>query len=266
MRSELDLTDVVIAPPGVFTENLAEKVAAILNKDFYGTRLLLAGNIPRIVARHTDMDEAKATVQSLKAAGITAFMCKDSELHKPAAARFSAHSLKLEEGKVTFRDNNNKERSVQAGKIFLILQATAQTYLENESVKTRMKFSLPRTILLGGVPVWRKVKEKSKDVTVQATSFIRLYERPSMEPAIEILQNNFDYSFLGQKMTSSARLNLRATALELRDAFPLAAFDDRLAKSLGAGGPFASPHDSIELICTLIYLYHREVSHPGGQG
>ncbi|MGA9048967.1 MAG: hypothetical protein WB588_08240 [Dehalococcoidia bacterium] len=263
MRSELDLTDVAIAPPDVLKEDLVERIAAVVNKDLYGTRHLLAGNIPRIVARYTKPEDAESVVQSLNAAGVVAFMYKDSELHKPPPARFRAHSLKLGEGKVTFQDNNNREKSVEAGQAFLILQGTTQTYTENESIKTSMKFSLPRTILLGGIPVWRKVKEKTRDVAVQTASFIRLYERTSMDPSIEIMRNDFDYSFLGPRMASSSLLNLNATAAELRQAFPQAAFDDRLAKSLGAGGPFPSPADSIELNYRLIYLYYRAVSSVG---
>ena len=84
-----------------------------------------------------------------------------------------------------------------------------------------------------------------------------------MEPAIEILQYDFDYSFLGQKMTYSSLTNLSATAGELRDAFPGAAFDDRLLKSFTAGMPSVSPEDGIEVNCRLIYLYYQAVSSPG---
>jgi hypothetical protein len=261
--AELDVIDIAIAPPDVLEASLVEKIAAIVNKDLYGTRLQLAGKIPRIVARYQTAEAAKAIVQSLNALGIMAFMCKDSELHKPSAGRFRAHSLKREEGKITFWDNSNMERSMQAENVFLILQGTIQTYIENESTKTRMKFSLPGTILTGGFPVWRRVKEKTRDVAIQTVSFIRLYERSSMEPSIEILQGNFDYSFLGQQMTSSSLQNLSATAAVLRNAFPQAAFDDRLAKSFGASKPFSSPEDSIEINCRLIYLYYQAVSSLG---
>lgn len=261
--AELDVIDIAIAPPDVLEASLVEKVAAIVNKDIYRTRLQLAGKIPRIVARYQNAEVAKAIVQSLNALGIVAFIYKDSELHKPSAGRFRAHSLKREEGKVTFWDNSSMERTMQTENVFLVLQGTIQTYIENESTETRMKFSLPRTILTGGIPVWRAVKEKVKNVAVQTVCFIRLYERASMEPRIEILQNNFDYSFLGQKMTSSSLQNLSAIAAELRNAFPQAAFDDRLTKSFGASIPFASPDDSIEINCRLIYLYHQAVSSLG---
>ncbi|MCX6008027.1 MAG: hypothetical protein NTZ34_12320 [Chloroflexi bacterium] len=261
--AELDFIDIAIAPPDVLDASLVEKVAAIINKDLYRTRLQLAGKIPRIVARYQNAEVAEAIVQSLNALGIVAFIYKDSELHKPSAGRFRAHSLKREEGKVTFWDNRSMERSLQTEDVFLVLQGTVQTNIESESTETRMKFSLPRTILIGGLPVWRAVKEKVKNVAVQTVCFIRLYERASMEPSIEILQKNFNYSFLGQKMTSSSLQNLSATAAELRDAFPQAAFDDRLTKSFGESIPFASPDDSIEINCRLIYLYYQAVSSLG---
>ena len=136
-----------------------------------------------------------------------------------------------------------------------------QTQLEKEITETKMKLNVPITLLTGGIPVWRRVKEKTRDVAVQSVRFIRLYERSSMEPAIEILQYNFDYSFLGQKMTSSSLTNLGATAGKLRDAFPQAAFDDRLLKSFAAGIPSASPQDGTEINCRLIYLYYQAIGH-----
>ncbi|MGA2368297.1 MAG: hypothetical protein ABSF74_06985 [Dehalococcoidia bacterium] len=263
MRAEVEVIDVALAPPDGVEASLVEKVAAIISKELYETRLLLAGKVPRIVARYPTVEAAKAVVQSLNSLGIAAFMFEDAELHRPSAGPFRATSLKRDDGKVTFRDNNNIERSMQAGDVFLILQGTIQTYTENESTKTRMKFSLPGTILTGGLPVWRKVKEKTRDVAVQTASFIRLYERSSMDPSIEILRGDFDYSFLGQKMTSSSLLNLNATVAELRAAFPQAAFDGRLSKSMGTGGPFASSQDGIEVMCRLIYLYYQSVIDPG---
>ena len=261
--AELDFIDVAIAPPDVLEARLVEKVATIINRDLYETRLQLAGKIPRIVAHYQTAEAAKAIVQSLTALGIVAFMYKDSELRKHSPGRFRAHSLKREEGKARFRDNTGVEKSLQTENVFLILQGTMQTYLENESTETRMKFSLTGTMLTGGLPVWHPVKEKTKNVTAQTAGFIRLYERSSMEPSIEIFQHDLDYSFLGQRMTSSSLLNLSATVAELRKAFPQAAFDDRLAKSLGASLSFASPEDGVEINCRLIYLYHQAVGSPG---
>ena len=260
--AELDFIDIAIAPPDVLETSLVEKVATIVNKDLYETRLQLAGKIPRIIFRCQTGEAAKAIVQSLTALGIVAFTYRDSELRKHSTGRFRAHSLKRGEGKIRFRDNGSVEKSLPAENVFLILQGTMQTYIEKESTETKMKFSLTRTMLTGGFPVWHPVQEKTKGVTVQTEGFIRLYERASMEPSVEIFQHDLDYSFLGQQLTSSSLQNLNATAAELRKAFPQAAFDDRLA-NFGASISFACPVDSIELNCRLIYLYHQAVSSPG---
>jgi len=260
---ELDVIGIAVAPPAVLEASLIEKVAALFNRDLYGTRLQLSGRVPRIMARYQTTEEAQAIIQSLNALGVVAFMYKDSERHKSPGGRFRAHSLKREEGKVTFRDNRGTERSVQTEDVFLILQGTMQTQLEKEITETKMKLNVPITLLTGGIPVFRRVKEKTRDVAVQSVRFIRLYERSSMEPAIEILQYDFDYSFLGEKMASSSLANLGATAQELRNAFPRAAFDDRLLKSFAASIPSTSPEDSFETNCRLIFLYYRAVSSPG---
>ena len=259
---ELDVIGIAVAPPEVLETSLVEKVAAMFNKDLYTTRLQLSGKIPRIIARCRTTEEAQAIVQSLNALGVVAFMYKDSERHSPSGGRFRAHSLKREEGKITFRDDRGAERNMQTENAFLILQGTMQTCIEKEITNTKMKLNVPMTLLTGGIPVMRRVKEKTRDVTVQNVRFIRLYERLSMEPAIEILQYDFDYSFLGQKMTSSSLTNLGATAGKLRDTFPRAAFDDRLLKSFAAGMPSASPQDGTEVNCRLIYLYYQAISNP----
>jgi hypothetical protein len=155
------------------------------------------------------------------------------------------------------------EKSVQTANICLVLQGTMQKLVEKESTETKMKFSMTRTLITGGLPVWHPVQEKTKEMTPQTAGFIRLYERSSLEPCIEIFQHDLDYSFLGQQMTTSSLLNLGATAAELRKAFPQAAFDDRLAKSPGASMVFASPEETVEINCRLIYLYYQAVGRPG---
>lgn len=47
-----DIVHIAIAPPDMLEASIVKQVAAILNKDLYGTRLLLAGKIPRIVAHY----------------------------------------------------------------------------------------------------------------------------------------------------------------------------------------------------------------------
>ena len=47
-----EILHVSIAPPHVLDTNLVKETAAIIDKDLYGTRLLLAGKIPRVIAHY----------------------------------------------------------------------------------------------------------------------------------------------------------------------------------------------------------------------
>ncbi|HUU38755.1 MAG TPA: hypothetical protein VMW46_11215, partial [Candidatus Desulfaltia sp.] len=55
-------------------------MAALIGKEIVDTRLLLAGEIPRIIASYPNTDTAGSIAQGLRDAGLGAFICRDSEL------------------------------------------------------------------------------------------------------------------------------------------------------------------------------------------
>ena len=257
-----NMVHVAIAPPDGLEASLIKEVAAIVNKDLYGTRLLLVGKVPRIVAHYQTVQTAESAAQRLRALGVVAIVCNDSELRRPSSVSFRAHTLKLGEREVIFWDKGGEATSMKAEDVFLILKGTIQTCIEKEAIRTRMKFSLPATVLTGGIPIWRRVKEKTTDLSAQTECFVRLYDRMSPELRVEIFQHDFDYSFLRTKMASTLA-NLSIVISELRNSFPQAVFDDRLTESFGADIPLAMPGDHIEINCRLIYLYHQAVASLG---
>lgn len=257
-----EIVHVAIAPPSRLEENLIKQVAAIINKDLYGTRLLLAGKIPRIIAHYNAMQIAESTAQSLRALGLVAIVCKDSELRKSSQG-YRANTMELEERAILFCGKDGQARRIESRDAFLIIKGRMQNYTEVEVVSTRMKFSLPATLLTGGIPIWRKVKEKTSDKSLQTECFVRLYNRTSPEPSAEIFQHSFDYSFLEAKMASSSLANFSTTVTRIKDMFPQAIFDDRLAGPFSVSVPSATPQESIEISCRLILLYHQTVSGPG---
>jgi hypothetical protein len=255
-----DLVYVAIAPPGVLEANLIKKIAAIVNKDLYGTRLVLTGKIPRIIAHCQTMQTAESIAQSLRALGLVAIVCKDSELRKPLES-YRAHTLRFGEGEILFQDRGGQVRRMESRNVFLILKGRMENYVETQAMRTKMKFSWPATVLTGGIPIWRKVKEKTKELSLQTQHFVRLYGWTSSEPTVEILQYDVDYSFLGVKMASSSFANFSTVATRLRDIFPQAVFDDKLIKSFRVDAPSATPRDDIELNCKLIYLCQLAASN-----
>jgi hypothetical protein len=259
MMAGHEIVHVAMVPSHRLEANLIEKVAAIIGKDLYRTRLLLAGEIPRIIAHYDTMQMAELTAQKLKALGLVVFMCQDSELRQPSQT-YRSHTLRFEERAIQFWDKGGQVRIMDSSNTFLVIKGRIQTYTETKTTRTRRKFNLPATVVTGGIPIWRTVKEETTDKSIQNECFVRLYDRVSVEPAVEIFQYDLDYSFLGAKMVSSSFGNLNTVATKIRDTFPQAVFDDRLMKPFGVDISSVMPQENIEINCRLIYLYHRVMS------
>jgi len=260
--SEQAIVYVAIAPKDKLEAGLAEKVAAIIKKDVHETRLVLGGKIPRIVGRYQSLQAAESVAQSLRTLGLVAIMCSDSEIRHPSSVRFRAHTLGLGEGEITFWDKGRQMRVVDAQSAFLILKAALQSRTAKETTTTKAKLDIAATMLTGGIPIVRNVEERTKDESIETELFVRIYDRTSPEPVVEVLQHNFDYSGLGKKKAFSSLENLNALVTELRSRFPQAVFDGRLTGHFKVDVPFATPEDEVEINCRLIYLYHRAVSGP----
>ncbi len=256
------MVHIAIVSPDAPQEDLVKKVADIINKDPYGTRLLLTGRIPRIAAHYQNMEAAEPVARNLRALGLTAIVCQDSELRKPSPG-FKAHTLTLGEGDAVFRDRDGQAKRIGTANVFLILQGVRPSYTEKKTTSTRIKLNVPGTVLTGGIPVFRKVRETTSDISAQTEGFVRLYDRTSAEPGAEIFQHDFDYSFLGAKMASSTLTNLSATIAELRNRFAEAVFDDSLTRPIRVEMPSTTPEDDIEINCKLIFRYHQALSSPG---
>jgi hypothetical protein len=69
-----------------------------------------------------------------------------------------------------------------------------------------------------------------------------------------------NYSFLGAKVAASSSTNFGTVVLGLREVFPQAIFDDRLAKSSVLTTSPSQGWEGIEINCKLIYLFHTATS------
>ena len=254
-----EIVHVAVAPPARLEENLIKQVAAIVNKNLYETRLLLSGKIPKIIAHHNSMQIAESTATSLRVLGLVAIVCKDSELRKPSQM-YRANTMKFEERAVLFRDRGGQSRRMESRDVFLIITGRMQNYTEVELTKTSKKLNLTATILTGGIPIRRTVKEKISDMSLQTDYFMRLYNQTSPEPSVEILQHGFDYSCLGAQMAASSVANFGAIVTRIKYMFTEAIFDDRLTEPFRVHAPSTIPQQSTDIDCKLIYLYYRAVT------
>ena len=246
---------IAVAPPANLDADLVRNVATIINRSPYETRLLLAGEVPKVIAHCDSTQIAESIIQNLRDLRLVVIACRDSELRQFPQA-FKAQALEFREKEVLFRDSTGREKRVAENNVFLILMGRMETSAKVETTKPKTKFSLTRTLLTGGIPIWQRVDEKTAVQSIQAEYFARLYERKSPDPSVDILQHHMNYSFLGAKVAVSSFTNFVTVVRRLREVFPQAIFDDRLAKASVLTTPSSQAWQDIEIKCKLIYLFH----------
>ena len=263
--AEGEIVYVAVVPPADLDENIVKGAAEVIGKDAYQMRLLMVGVLPRIVARCHGMQAAESMAQGLKALKLVAFVSKEEELRRPHQG-MKAQTMKFGEGEVVFRQSDGKETALRAGDVFLMIKGM-RPYVPPEAAmvqepkgKTKRKLNVGMTLATGGIPIFTKVKAKSKAADAQAEWFVRLYGRSSPEPGVEILQHFLNYAFLEPEMATSSLTNFMSVVNRLKKAFPQAFLDERLVRSFGVDIPATSDEEDIEINCRLIYLHHLAVS------
>jgi hypothetical protein len=250
------------APPKTLSEDLLKRVASLIGKEIVDTRLLLTGEIPRILASCSSTGTADSMAQSLRDAGLVAFVCRDSELRNRPAS-FVAHTARSGEREVIFWDRRGGEVRVEAGDAFLIINGRLKSATQEKTSTTKMKLNVPATVLTGGIPIMRRVTKKTAQESFQAEDFVRIYDRRSSDPRIEMFQNHVDYAFLGPELTPSTPANFKIVVTKLREWFALAIFDERLTRHFKTDVPAAGPKQALEINCKLIYLCHLAIGRRG---
>ena len=256
----LNIFHVVIDPPVSIATELVNRISTILGKNPFDVRMLLSAKLPKIAAHFDSAEKAEAVATSLSAIGITAFTIEDRELHKDhlTAAKLVAHSLKIGNGEIIFISRSGIEKIVLQRELFLIIRGRVSIPEVFKETRTSMKFNLPATIMTGGLPVWRKSQETIENTSFYNESFIRLYGHNSPAPLVEILESNFDFSFLADQISPSASKNFDLMVKELRRSFETSFFDIRLAENM----PVIQLSE-IETACKLIYLSYCASSRIG---
>jgi len=251
---------VVLLPHSGLKDEIVKEVSTITHKNLFEIRLLLAGKIPRVLSQCKTFQEAESVTQKLKALGLRAFVCPDSELQNVERVHFEARSIKIIEGTMAFISRSGVSKTLRSDECFLILEGIKETRVEKETTKTGMKLNLPATLVTGGIPIMRKVKEKTVEKSIQNEYFVRLYRQASSEPFVHISQLDLDYSFLDSKIALSSLANINTVVKEIKSLFPEAISDN----SLTASGTHISPSkyaSDLDVNCKLIflsYLYAQE--------
>lgn len=256
---ENELIDIVIAPNDKLSEELTQKVAAIINQDIYRTRILLASKIPRIIAQTTEEYRAKDIISKIESLGFVSYNYKHADLYRTISL-FKANTLEFTDNNIIFKDKSAQIFSLEEQNVFLILKGILRTSKQSEIITSVKKLNFTATLLTGGIPISRTVKERSSESTTQIEGFIRIFGRNSADPCLEIRQYSFNYSCLGPEMFPSSTQNLNLIARKIAGRFPEAVFEDKSNKSLS---PNSAPNYSVENIDIegkLVYLYYQSIN------
>ncbi len=100
---ELTVVHVAVAPPDVLDNTLVGRVAVILGKDNYNTRLLLAGKIPKIIAHYNSLSQAEIAAKNLRELNLKAIVFEDSALRQPSES-FRAYTAQFGSQEISFGD------------------------------------------------------------------------------------------------------------------------------------------------------------------
>jgi hypothetical protein len=257
-----DIFYVAVVPPKTIDGDLLKRVASFVGKEIFDTRLLLFGDIPRILAPYPNTDTADSIAQSLRESGLVAFVCRDSELRNRSTG-FVAHTATFGEREVLFWDRHGGEVRVEAGDAFLMMRGRIQGTTQEKTSTTKLKLNVPATVLTGGIPIMKRVTKKGAKEFYRDEDFVRIFDRKSSDPRVEMFQNHFDYTLLDPKLTPSTQENFNIVVTKLRELFPRAIFDERLTRHFKADIPASEPEEAIEINCRLIYLCHSAMERRG---
>jgi hypothetical protein len=258
--TNIDVLHVAIMPPVTVTPGLIEQVSAVVSQPNYQIRMLLAGSMPKFIGHFRDKLLADEAVRAISGLKLTAFVVSESELRSPVCPEFIATSIKNEGNTAIFANREGKSKTVNVDNGFLILVGRRTRTVGDEAVETTtMKVNLPATLLTGGIPVMKRVSSKTREPNKITEQFIRIYERASDIPKVEVRQFDFDYSFLGERMGPTATGNIAESAVMLRQIFSRAYFDDRLASGFVSESKSISGIDLMEQNCLLLVRYYRSL-------
>lgn len=251
---EREIVHIAVTPPAEFDEDMVKSVAEVLGKNVYDTRVLLSGEIPRVIAHYENMHAAEPVVRSLKEMGIKAIAFNDSKLRQTPQF-FQAYTLSIGTQEVLFKDRSGHEKKIRDSEAFLIIIGMIQISTETETMTTRKKLNIATTLLTGGIPIYKKVKEKTTTRSTESDQFLKLYSRGPDDPVVLITRHDMNYSFLGEKTDVSTRANFILTVSAMREAFPNALYNDMLTKPFKITSSSDRSLNDIEIQCRLIYEF-----------
>jgi hypothetical protein len=260
--TEDEIYHIAVMPPTETTPDVINRVAEVVSQPDYQLRMMLAGRLPKIIGHYRDASMANVAVHSLEELKLVVFVVTESELRRPVSPGLIARSIKIESDRAVFTSRDGRIELLNNHDASLILTGRRTRLVGEVPIETsKMKVNVPGTLLTGGVPIMKRVASKTQEPQKMTEQFIRLYRKESDIPVVEIRQFDFDYSFLGEKMSLTATGNIASTVLVLRQVFNSAHLDDSMVSGFVAEPHKLSGIDPVEQNCLLLARYYRVLAN-----
>lgn len=227
---------------------VAKTIADMLGTVVFEARQKISGGGPAVLASFADPQQAQALAANLSREGVPALLI-DSAVVRSRNLTLYVHRFVPGPQTLLVESPDGTSSVIDYAAIDLLLVATGSSgQTQTTSTVTERKFSLGKTLLSGGIPMTKKVKQEVTVKVEERDETLWLYAR-GREPVI-FGRSAMNYNGLGDAMQFTRDLNFAYLKNELRRRAPQAVYDDRLLKRpalVRLLGPALSPETDLDL-------------------
>lgn len=229
------------------SSELVESLSAALGTIPFEARQKLLGGGPAVLANFADRVRAEELAARLEEANLAALVVDPEEV-RSGQAPFTVHRFELAGQALKVEAADGRSEEIDYGQIELVISATGIALQTEEAEVTARKFSIGKTLLAGGVPMSKKVKQQQEVATEVRDRLLCLYA--GKRSPLLLRQGVLEYDGLGDARQLSRQRNFTHLTFELRRLCPEAVFDERLLQRTGQVrvlGPALVPESNLDL-------------------
>jgi hypothetical protein len=221
------------------------------------------------VAQHLDVDAVRADpgraaaeelAAQLSLKGIPSLTI-DTALLPQIRPLYPVTRFVLGESTLQVEGAGEKPLEIEFAKFELLILATCRSdQLQTTKTATKRKFSMGKTLLAGGIPMTKKVKQTMISATEDHDKTLWLYSNHREIPCFNC--NKLNYSGLGSARQLTRELNFKSLQQELLRLASHADCDERLlnrATQIKILGQSLNPDIYLNLAFEVLYQTHKRI-------
>jgi len=232
---------------------VVQRVAEALGVLVFDVRQRMLGGGPVVIASFADPARAVDLTERLAAGGIPTLLI-DTEERRAGPAPHQVLQFSFEEAGLRIQTLGGQSELLPYAEVRVLLSAMS-VVSKGEAGRPviKRKFSLGKTLLAGGIPMTKKVKQEVKSSGEERDEVLCLIS--TGRPVVYFLRGALNYAGLGSALQLSRVLNFTQLKSELVRRIPQAVVDERLLKRAAQVrllGPSLDPDIHFELACEIL--------------